>query len=104
MNEVVHIEAKELTPEEMSELKEKVILAVKKGSQSALIEASNFFASWEMYEDSLDLEKELELNNLLLSINQANQRIEENQKAIDISQAETRVMLDYLKEIIKNVG
>jgi hypothetical protein len=104
MNEVVHTEAKELTAEEISNLKERLILAVEKGSQSALIEASNFFALWETYKEKSDSEKESEFNDLLLSINQANQRIEENQKAIDISKAETRVMLDYLKEITKNVG
>jgi hypothetical protein len=104
MNDFVHTEAKELTAEEISNLKERLILAVKEGSQSTLIEASNFFASWETYKDKSDSEKESEFNDLLLSINQANQRIEENQKAIDISKAETRVMLDYLKEITKNVG
>jgi hypothetical protein len=104
MNEVVHAEEKELTAEEISNLKERLILAVKEGSQSTLIEASNFFASWETYQEKSDSDKESDFNDLLLSMNQANQRIEENQKAIDISKAETRVMLDYLKEITKNVG
>jgi hypothetical protein len=51
VNEVVHTEVKELTAEEISNLKERLILAVEKGSQSALIEASNFFASWETYKE-----------------------------------------------------
>jgi hypothetical protein len=104
MSEVVHTEAKELTAEEISNLKEKLILAVKEGSPSTLIEALNFSASREICKEKSDAEKESELNDILLSINQANQRIEENQKAIDISKAETRVMLNYLKEITENVG
>jgi hypothetical protein len=104
MNEIVRAETKELTAEEISNLRERLILAVKGGSQSALTGALNFFTSEEICKDNLDLVKESEFNDLFISINQANQRIEENQKAINISKAETRVMLDYLKEITKNVG
>jgi histidinol dehydrogenase len=104
MNEIIHEETNDLAIEE---LRERIIASVRKGSQSALLEAANFFESWEsskVRNEKSDLEKESLIDDILLSIQHANKRIDENQKVIDISKAETRIMLDYLKEITKNVG
>lgn len=57
----------------------------------------------EVFQNS-DLEQQSLTDELIASWKQANQRIEEAQKAIQISKIETRVMLDYLKEITIDVG
>jgi hypothetical protein len=51
---------------------------------------------------SSDSEKIAIIDEILSSINQINKRIDENQKAINISKVETRVMLDRLKELTQN--
>jgi hypothetical protein len=53
-------------------------------------------------DSSSDSEKIAIIDNILFSLEQANKRIEENQKAIEISKIETRVMIDRLKELTQN--
>jgi hypothetical protein len=51
-----------------------------------------------------DAEQQFLADDLISSWKQINERIEETQKAIQISKIETRIMLDYLKEITIDVG
>lgn len=55
-----------------------------------------------MKDPSSDTEKIAIIDDILSALDLCNERIEENQKAINISKIQTRVMLDQLKELTKN--
>jgi hypothetical protein len=52
---------------------------------------------YDMLGSSSDAEKIAIIDNIFSYLEQADKRIEENQKAIDISKIETRIILELLK-------
>ncbi len=87
---------------------EAIIFSSSKAELSILEKCDELISSRdrEKSQDNEEIEKVFQslTDDLIASWKQANKRIEEAQEAIQISKIETRVMLDYLKEITIDVG